>query len=265
MILKVENLSKEYVKGCFFSKEKKEILKNISFEVKEGEIFSIIGQSGVGKSTIGKIILGIEKESSGKILFLGKKLVEREKRDIQMVFQDPYSSLNAAMKVKDILAEPLKANGEKNRNEISKKVKDILEKVGLGEEFENKYPNELSGGQRQRIVIGCAMILKPKLVVCDEPVASLDLGVQKQILDLIKKFNKEYGTTFIFISHDLGVVYNISDRVMVLYKGEIQEIRETEEFFSSPQSEYGKYLLEGIKIIKKMGMCSEPLFLDTII
>lgn len=254
MILKVENLSKEYVKGCFFSKEKKEVLKNISFEVKEGEIFSIIGQSGVGKSTIGKIILGIEKESYGKILFLGKKLVEREKRDIQMVFQDPYSSLNAAMKVKDILAEPLKANGEKNRNEISKKVKDILEKVGLGEEFENKYPNKLSGGQRQRIVIGCAMILKPKLVVCDEPVASLDLGVQKQILDLIKKFNKEYGTTFIFISHDLGVVYNISDRVMVLYKGEIQEIRETEEFFSSPQSEYGKYLLEGIKIIKKMGM-----------
>ena len=254
MILKVENLSKEYVKGCFFSKEKKEVLKNISFEVKEGEIFSIIGQSGVGKSTIGKIILGIEKESFGKILFLGKKLVEREKRDIQMVFQDPYSSLNAAMKVKDILAEPLKANGEKNRNEISKKVKDILEKVGLGEEFENKYPNELSGGQRQRIVIGCAMILKPKLVVCDEPVASLDLGVQKQILDLIKKFNKEYGTTFIFISHDLGVVYNISDRVKVLYKGEIQEIRETEEFFSSPQSEYGKYLLEGIKIIKKMGM-----------
>lgn len=247
MILKVENLSKEYVKGCFFSKEKKEVLKNISFEVKEGEIFSIIGQSGVGKSTIGKIILGIEKESSGKILFLGKKLVEREKRDIQMVFQDPYSSLNVAMKVKDILAEPLKANGEKNRNEISKKVKDILEKVGLGEEFENKYPNELSGGQRQRIVIGCAMILKPKLVVCDEPVASLDLGVQKQILDLIKKFNKEYGTTFIFISHDLGVVYNISDRVMVLYKGEIQEIRETEEFFSSPQSEYGKYLLEGIR------------------
>lgn len=247
MILKVENLSKEYVKGCFFSKEKKEVLKNISFEVKEGEIFSIIGQSGVGKSTIGKIILGIEKESFGKILFLGKKLVEREKRDIQMVFQDPYSSLNAAMKVKDILAEPLKANGEKNRNEISKKVKDILEKVGLGEEFENKYPNELSGGQRQRIVIGCAMILKPKLVVCDEPVASLDLGVQKQILDLIKKFNKEYGTTFIFISHDLGVVYNISDRVMVLYKGEIQEIRETEEFFSSPQSEYGKYLLEGIR------------------
>lgn len=247
MILKVENLSKYYEKRNLFSKEKKIVLKNISFDVREGEIFSIIGQSGVGKSTIGKIILGIEKESSGNILFLEKSLAERKKKDIQMVFQDPYSSLNPAMKIKDILAEILRANGEKDKNEIEKRVKDILKEVGLEEEFENKYPNELSGGQRQRVVIGCAMILKPKLVVCDEPVASLDLAIQKQILDLIKKFNREYGTTFIFISHDLGVVYNISDRVMVLYKGEIQEIREVEEFFSSPESEYGKYLLEGIK------------------
>lgn len=247
MILKVENLSKYYEKRNLFSKEKKMVLKNISFDVREGEIFSIIGQSGVGKSTIGKIVLGIEKESSGNILFLEKSLSERKKRDIQMVFQDPYSSLNPAMKIKDILAEILRANGERDRSEIEKRVKDILKEVGLEEEFENKYPNELSGGQRQRVVIGCAMILKPKLVVCDEPVASLDLAIQKQILDLIKKFNREHGTTFIFISHDLGVVYNISDRVMVLYKGEIQEIREVEEFFSSPESEYGKYLLEGIK------------------
>lgn len=247
MILKVENLSKYYEKRNLFSKEKKMVLKNISFDVREGEIFSIIGQSGVGKSTIGKIILGIEKESSGNILFLEKSLAERKKKDIQMVFQDPYSSLNPAMKIKDILAEILRANGEKDKNEIEKRVKDILKEVGLEEEFENKYPNELSGGQRQRVVIGCAMILKPKLVVCDEPVASLDLAIQKQILDLIKKFNREYRTTFIFISHDLGVVYNISDRVMVLYKGEIQEIREVEEFFASPESEYGKYLLEGIK------------------
>lgn len=247
MILKVEKLRKEYIKGGLFSKEKREVLKGISFEVKRGEIFSIIGQSGVGKSTIGKIILGIEKESSGKIIFLGKNLEEREKRDIQMIFQDPYSSLNPAMKIKDILAEPLKANGEKDKEIISRMVKDILREVGLEEEVGNRYPNELSGGQRQRVVIGCAMILKPKLVVCDEPVASLDLAVQKQILELIKRFNREYGTTFIFISHDLGVVYNISDRVMVLYKGEIQEIREVEEFFSKPRSEYGKYLLNGIR------------------
>lgn len=247
MILKVENLSKVYVKKNLFSKEEKKVLKNISFEVKKGEIFSIIGQSGVGKSTIGKIILGIEKESSGKIEFLGENLSKRKKRDIQMVFQDPYSSLNPAMKIKDILAEPLKANGEKNRDIIKEKVKNILNEVGLNEESGDKYPNELSGGQRQRVVIGCAMILKPKLVVCDEPVASLDLAIQKQILDLIKKFNRDYGTTFIFISHDLGVVYNVSDRVMVLYKGEIQEITEVEEFFSAPKSEYGKYLLEGIR------------------
>ncbi len=247
MILKVENLSKVYEKRDYFSKEKKIILKSISFDVKKGEIFSIIGQSGVGKSTIGKIILGIEKESSGNIKFLSKELSKREKKDIQMVFQDPYSSLNPAMKIKDILAEPLKANVIIERKEIERLVKNTLYEVGLSEEYENKYPNELSGGQRQRIVIGCAIILKPKLIVCDEPVASLDLAVQKQILDLIKKINRENGITFIFISHDLGVVYNISDRVMVLYKGEIQEITEVEEFFSKPKSEYGRYLLEGIR------------------
>lgn len=246
MILSIKNLSKIYEKKSFLSSEKKEVLKNINFEVEKGEIFSIIGQSGVGKSTIGKIILGIEKETSGSIEFLGKPLLKREKKDIQMVFQDPYSSLNPAMKIEDILAEPLKANGESDRKEIKNKIKIILKEIGLAEEYMYKYPNELSGGQRQRVVIGCAMILKPKLVVCDEPVASLDLGVQKQILDLIKKFNREYGITFIFISHDLGVVYNISDRVMLLYKGEIQEIRETEEFFLAPKSEYGKYLLQGI-------------------
>lgn len=246
MILKVKNLSKTYEKRGLFSKEVKRVLKDISFEVEEGEIFSIIGQSGVGKSTIGKIILGIEKKSAGDIEFLGRSISEREKGDIQMVFQDPYSSLNPSMKIKDILAEPLKANGEKDRKIIAKKVENILEEIGIAQEYEDKYPNELSGGQRQRIIIGCAMILKPKLVVCDEPVASLDLAVQKQILNLIKKFNRDYGTTFIFISHDLGVVYNISDRVMVLYKGEIQEITEVGEFFSVPKSEYGRYLLDGI-------------------
>lgn len=248
MILSIKNLSKIYEKKKFFSNEKKEVLKNINFEVKKGEIFSIIGQSGVGKSTIGKIILGIERESSGEIKFLGKSLSEREKKDIQMIFQDPYSSLNPAMKIKDILAEPIKANERLNKKEIRSRIVNIIKEVGLSEECLDKYPNELSGGQRQRVVIGCAMILRPKLVVCDEPVASLDLRVQKQILDLIKKFNKKYGITFIFISHDLGVVYNISDRVMLLYKGEIQVIREIEDFFLAPKSEYGKYLLQGIKV-----------------
>lgn len=248
MFLQVKNLTKTYRIGSFFSKEKKEILKNISFDVKEGEIFSIVGQSGAGKSTIGKILLGIEKEDSGEIVFLGRPLEKRKVQEIQMVFQDPYSSLNPAMKIGSILEEPLKVNGVKNKNERRRRVKAMLKEIGLDENSEDKYPSELSGGQRQRVVIGAAMILNPKLVVCDEPVASLDLSIQNQILNLIRKFNREYRTTFIFISHDLGVVYNISDRVLLLYKGEIQELRETVEFFKNPQSEYGKYFLEGIEV-----------------
>ena len=248
MFLQVKNLTKSYKIGSFFSKEKKEILKNISFDVKEGEIFSIVGQSGAGKSTIGKILLGIEKEDSGEIVFLGRPLEKRKVQEIQMVFQDPYSSLNPAMKIGSILEEPLKVNGIKDKDERRRRVKAMLKEIGLDENSEDKYPSELSGGQRQRVVIGAAMILNPKLVVCDEPVASLDLSIQNQILNLIRKFNREYRTTFIFISHDLGVVYNISDRVLLLYKGEIQELRETVEFFKNPQSEYGKYFLEGIEV-----------------
>lgn len=248
MFLQVKNLTKSYRIGSFFSKEKKEILKNISFDVKEGEIFSIVGQSGAGKSTIGKILLGIEKEDSGEIVFLDRPLEKRKVQEIQMVFQDPYSSLNPAMKIGSILEEPLKVNGIKDKDERRRRVKAILKEIGLDENSEDKYPSELSGGQRQRVVIGAAMILNPKLVVCDEPVASLDLSIQNQILNLIRKFNREYRTTFIFISHDLGVVYNISDRVLLLYKGEIQELRETVEFFKNPQSDYGKYFLEGIEV-----------------
>ncbi len=248
MFLQVKNLNKSYSIGKFFSKEKKEILKNISFDVKEGEIFSIVGQSGAGKSTIGKILLGIEEKDSGDIIFLDRPLEKRKVQEIQMVFQDPYSSLNPAMKIGSILEEPLKVNGVKDKNERKRRVKAMLKEIGLDETSEDKYPSELSGGQRQRVVIGVAMILNPKLVVCDEPVASLDLSIQNQILNLIRKFNREYRTTFIFISHDLGVVYNISDRVLLLCKGEIQELRETVEFFKNPQSEYGKYFLEGIEV-----------------
>ena len=245
MFLQVKNLTKSYRIGSFFSKEKKEILKNISFDVKEGEIFSIVGQSGAGKSTIGKILLGIEKEDSGEIVFLGRPLEKRKVQEIQMVFQDPYSSLNPAMKIGSILEEPLKVNGVKDKNERRRRVKAMLKEIGLDENSEDKYPSELSGGQRQRVVIGAAMILNPKLVVCDEPVASLDLSIQNQILNLIRKFNREHRTTFIFISHDLGVVYNISDRVLLLYKGEIQELRETVEFLKVSME---NIFLKGLKL-----------------
>ncbi|WP_068268083.1 ABC transporter ATP-binding protein [Caviibacter abscessus] len=204
MLLKLENISKKF--------DSEYIFKNISFEVNEGEIFSIVGKSGIGKSTIGKIILGIIKQDSGNILFLNKPLENRKISDIQMIFQDPYSALNEAMTVRQILKEPLIVNKYDN---VDEKVNEMLKFLGL-ENFENKYPCDLSGGQRQRVIVGAAMILRPKLVVCDEPVASLDLTIQEQIINLIKFFNKEYNTAFVFISHDKFLVKHISNRIYTM-------------------------------------------------
>lgn len=201
MILEVKNISKKY--------DNENIFSNISFNVKKGEIFSIVGRSGIGKSTIAKIIIGIKKADSGSILFLSKPLEKRKISDIQMIFQDPYSALNESMTVYEILSEPLIVNGKKNINE---NVLQMLEFLKLTD-FKDKYPYELSGGQRQRVIVGAAMILKPELVICDEPIASLDLTIQEQILDLIKFFNKKYGTTFIFISHDMQIVKHISNTI----------------------------------------------------
>ena len=201
MILKLENVSKKYNDKYIFS--------NISFEVKKGEIFAIIGKSGIGKSTLAKIIIGITKATTGNILFEGKDISKRKISDIQMIFQDPYGSLNEKMKVKDILKEPLIVNNEKN---IDQKVDEMLSFLGMSD-YKEKYPFELSGGQRQRVVVGAAMILKPKLVICDEPLASLDLTIQEQIIDLIKFFNKKYSTSYIFISHNLVTVNNISNNI----------------------------------------------------
>lgn len=201
MLLKLENVSKKFNNEYIF--------KNINFEVNSGEIFSIVGRSGIGKSTIGKIIMGILEPDDGNILFCGDLLSKRKIPDIQMIFQDPYSALNESMTVRQILSEPLIVNGYKN---IEKTVYEMLEYLSL-EDFKNKYPCDLSGGQRQRVIVGAAMILKPKLVICDEPVASLDLTIQEQIVNLIKFFNKQYNTAFIFISHDKYLVKNISDRI----------------------------------------------------
>jgi ABC-type glutathione transport system ATPase component len=248
MFLEVKNLRKEYVMEDNFMREKKVVLNNVSFSMSQGEILSIVGESGAGKSTIGRILLQISRPSSGEITFMGKPLCERKISDIQMIFQDPYSSLNPAMKIKNILMEPLRSNGIRDEGTREKKVDDIMREVWLEEQCKEKYPSELSGGQRQRVGIGAAMIVNPKLIVCDEPVASLDMSIRNQILSLLKKFNRENNTTIIFISHDLGVVYNISDRVLLLYKGEVQEIQKTEDFFKYPQSAYGKYFLGSVVV-----------------
>ena len=243
MLLTVENLSKEYIK--------KKILNNVSFSMEKGEILGMLGKSGAGKSTIGKILLQLSRPTTGTILFEGKALSEVPRRDIQAIFQDPYSALNPSLKIGEILEEPLIANRVfQNKEERRKKVEETLVKVGLLESDYEKYPEELSGGQQQRVCIAGAIILSPKLIICDEPIASLDLAIQVQILDLIQKINQEEGISFIFITHNLPAVYRIADRILLLYRGEVQEIQEVEEFFKNPKSEYGKKFLKTLNLIK---------------
>ena len=242
MLLTVENLSKEYIK--------KKTLNNVSFSMEKGEILGMLGKSGAGKSTIGKILLQLSRPTTGTILFEGKALSEVPRRDIQAIFQDPYTALNPSLKIGEILEEPLIANGKFSREERRKKVEETLVKVGLLESDYEKYPEELSGGQQQRVCIAGAIILSPKLIICDEPIASLDLAIQVQILDLIQKINQEEGISFIFITHNLPAVYRIADRILLLYRGEVQEIQEVEEFFKNPKSEYGKKFLKTSNLIK---------------
>ena len=242
MLLTVENLSKEYIK--------KKIINNVSFSIKKGEILGVLGKSGAGKSTIGKILLQLSRPTTGTILFEGKALSEVPRRDIQAIFQDPYTALNPSLKIGEILEEPLIANEVFSKEERRKKVEETLVKVGLLETDYEKYPEELSGGQQQRVCIAGAIILSPKLIICDEPIASLDLAIQVQILDLIQKINQEEGISFIFITHNLPAVYRIADRILLLYRGEVQEIQEVEDFFNNPKSEYGKKFLKHLNLIK---------------
>ena len=242
MLLTVENLSKEYIK--------KKIINNVSFSMKKGEILGVLGKSGAGKSTIGKILLQLSRPTTGTILFEGKALSEVPRKDVQAIFQDPYTALNPSLKIGEILEEPLIANEVFSKEERRKKVEKTLVKVGLLETDYEKYPEELSGGQQQRVCIAGAIILSPKLIICDEPIASLDLAIQVQILDLIQKINQEEGISFIFITHNLPAVYRIADRILLLYHGEVQEIQEVEDFFNNPKSEYGKKFLKHLNLIK---------------
>ena len=243
MLLTVENLTKVYIK--------KKILNNVSFSIKKGEILGVLGKSGAGKSTIGKILLQLSRPTTGTILFEGKALSEVPRRDIQAIFQDPYTALNPSLKIGEILEEPLIANKVfQKKEERRKKVEETLVKVGLLESDYDKYPEELSGGQQQRVCIAGSIILSPKLIICDEPIASLDLAIQVQILDLIQKINQEEGISFIFITHNLPAVYRIADRILLLYRGEVQEIQEVKDFFSNPKSEYGKKFLQHLNLTK---------------
>lgn len=224
IILHVENLSAYYSNSSLFSKknnERKMIVNDVSFDIYEGEMVGLVGGSGCGKSTLGKAILSMVKDTEG--------VIEHHSQNPQMIFQDPKGSLNPKMTIERILEEPLRIKGGFSKEERRAKALDMLESIGLGPEYANRYPAQLSGGQRQRVCIGLSLMLNPKFIIADEPVSALDVTIQAQIMRLFKEVNKKYGVAILFISHDLKVVYQLCDRIMVMKDGKIETVGSDEE------------------------------------
>ena len=227
---------------------------DVSFDVYRNETLSIVGESGCGKSTTGRCLIGLNKPTSGEVIYNGKNIVgisDKEQRvlckDLQMIFQDPYSSLNPRMTIGSILEVPLIIHKIcKTKEERMQRVLDMLEKVGMRRDHYYRYPHEFSGGQRQRIGIARALILEPKLVVCDEPVSALDVSIQSQVLNLLAEVKKEMNITYVFISHNMSVVRYISDRVGVMYLGHLVELAGTEELYNNPLHPYTQALLSTV-------------------
>ncbi len=238
-ILEINKLSFSYLNN--------KILKSISFNLYKGETLGLVGESGSGKSTISKCILGINQNYNGEILYhgLNVKSIDNKnfRKNVQLIFQDPYSSLNPKMKIGDSIMEPMIVHNISNKKNRKSKIFKLLEDVGLNKEDFNKYPNQFSGGQRQRIVIARALALKPKVIVCDESVSALDVSIQSQIINLLNNLKEKYLITFLFISHDLSVIKYMTDRLIVLNNGQIEEINETDSIFNDPKKSYTKLLL----------------------
>ncbi len=245
---------------------------DVSFRINENEVFALVGESGSGKTTVAKCILRLIKPTSGKIIFMNKDIFEDDReskwyhKNVQAVFQNPFLSLNPRMRVRDIIAEPLKTHYKISDDEVDKIVYETLEKVGLAKTFAKKYPHELSGGQAQRVAIARAIVIKPKLVVLDEPTSALDVSVQAQILNLLVDLKEEFKLSYLIISHDLSVVRYISDWIAVMYLGKIVELAKTEELFEKPLHPYTQTLLssipepdpESMKLKKEAVVIGEP-------
>ncbi|MBS1661059.1 MAG: ABC transporter ATP-binding protein, partial [Bacteroidetes bacterium] len=257
VLVKVEGLKVWYPKRkTFLGKvlEYTRAVDGVSFEVYEGETLGLVGESGCGKTTLGRALLRLAEPTEGRVLLggvelasLGAKELRELRPHIQLVFQDPYSSLNPRLTVGSAIEEVMRVHGkEKSAEERRREVVRLLEKVSLKAEHYDRYPHEFSGGQRQRIVIARALALRPSFVVCDESVSALDVSVQAQVLNLLNDLKKEFGFTVVFISHDLAVIRYISDRIMVMNKGRIEEIGLAEEVYGSPASEYTKRLIAAI-------------------
>ena len=255
-LLEVKNVEKEYLStvGLFGKKLSFKAVNDVSFKIYEGETVGLVGESGCGKSTLGNAILQLDKATAGQIFYKGNDITKLNKdeirklrKEIQIIFQDPYSSLNPRIPIGKAIMEPMKVHGlYKNDTERKAKAIEILERVGLGEDFFNRYPHEFSGGQRQRIGIARTIALQPKLIVCDESVSALDISVQAQVLNLLNELKENFGFTYIFISHDLAVVKYMSDQVLVMNKGKIEEMADADELYANPKSAYTKKLIEAI-------------------
>ncbi|WP_417584935.1 ABC transporter ATP-binding protein [Pelagibacterium sp.] len=258
ILLNVQNLTKRFAiaNGLFNKPLMLTAVDDVSFAVKRGETVGIVGESGCGKSTLGRCILQLIAPDDGKVVWLGKDLTEfskdemrRARQDLQIIFQDPLASLNPRMTVGEIIADPLRTlkpemSGEQRR----KRVREMMDAVGLLPEMVNRYPHEFSGGQAQRIGIARALVTGPKLILCDEPVSALDVSIQAQILNLLADLKDEFGLTLIFISHDLSVVRHVSDRILVLYLGRVAELAESETLYTDPRHPYSRALLTAVPI-----------------
>ncbi|WP_400163643.1 ABC transporter ATP-binding protein [Brevibacillus sp. TJ4] len=257
-LLEVQNLKKYYpIKRGIISRTVGHVkaVDGLDFSIFPGETVSLVGESGCGKSTTGRAIVQLETPTEGKVIFDGKEMsslsgsdLRRLRTDLQIIFQDPYSSLNPRKRIGDLLAEPLLAHNLAEKGDVSRKVDEILEIVGLSRYHKNRYPHEFSGGQRQRIGIARALILRPKLIVCDEPVSALDVSIQAQVLNLLKDLQQEFQLTYLFIAHGLGAVKYISDRIAVMYLGKIVELAKTQDIFRQPRHPYTQALLHAYPI-----------------
>ena len=254
-LLKVEGLKKYYaVKKWFRTVGTVKALDSVSFSIAGKETLAIVGESGCGKSTLAKLLLQIEAPTAGSMTFEGlapnQMTGQQIRRSIQMIFQDPYGSLNPRKKAWQIIAEPLRINTNLSRAECHKQATDTMARVGLRPEFSNRYPHMFSGGQRQRIGIARAIMLHPKILVCDEPVSALDVSIQAQILNLLMQLQEDLGLSYIFISHDLSVVRHIADNVLVIYLGKIVEYGTRKAIFQNPQHPYTKSLIASTPSLK---------------
>ncbi len=243
LVLDLRDVSVTYKTSTVFGQKSAfQAVKNVSFDIKNGEIMGLVGESGCGKSTLSKAILGMldDAEISGEIVHYTRRP--------QMVFQDPFSSLNPAKTIGWILEEPLRLFGKYDENERKERVLDMMDRVELERELANRKPRELSGGQKQRVSIATALIQRPRLIIADEPVSALDVSIQGQILKLLLQLRDELDLSYLFITHDLNVCYSICDRVVVMYKGEVVEFGTVEEVYNNPQHEYTKKLLSAALI-----------------